>query len=78
MNEARKEERASLSFYRIRNDFDDISLNSTNNYRVYQLKTPYTLHMFHLVICDYLYQIFITKLSGDTSKNLKISQNQQL
>ena len=27
--------------------------------------------MFHLIICDYLYQLFITSLSGDTRKQFK-------
>ena len=73
MNEARKEESASLWLYKIRNVFDYISFLSTNKYGIYGATSTETLKMFHLGIFDYPYKVFITKLNGDTRKNPKIS-----
>ena len=68
MNEARNEELASLYFYNILNAFEDTSFGSTDKYGIYGATPPETLHMLHLGICDYLHQVFITKLSGVTRK----------
>ena len=71
MNEAHKEDLDPLSFYKIRNSFDEISFKSTNRYGIYVEMPPETIQMFHLGIYDYLYQLFITELIGGTRKQFE-------
>ena len=60
----------NFRFYNIRNDFDDISFGSNDKYGICGATPSEDLQIFHLGICDYLYQGFITKLSGDTRKKI--------